>query len=71
MDFSSRLLLVVTGLMVLAGPPVQDAISKAMEGKNSSASPSRDVLNHVIEGLKVPAPAVVEVALDLGPARTL
>ena len=52
LDFSSRLLLIVTGLMVLAGPPEQDAISKAMEGKISSASLSRDVLNHVIDGLK-------------------
>jgi hypothetical protein len=52
LDYSSKLLLVVTGLMLLAGPHVQEAISKAMEAKVSSASPSREVLSHVIDGLK-------------------
>ncbi len=52
MDYSSRLLFIVTGLMVLAGPPMQDAITKAAEAKVSSASPSREVLSHVIDGLK-------------------
>jgi hypothetical protein len=38
--------------MVLAGPPMQDVITKAVEGRVSSASPSREVLSHVIDGLK-------------------
>jgi hypothetical protein len=52
--------LVVAGLTVLGGPPAQDAITKAVEAGASSASssresahePSREVLSHVIDGLK-------------------
>lgn len=56
MDYSSRLVLIVAGLTVLAGPPVQDAITKAVEAKVSSTSPShepsRELMSHVIDGLK-------------------
>jgi hypothetical protein len=52
LDYSSRLLFIVTGLLVLAGPPVQDVITNAVEARVASASLSRDVLNHVIDGLK-------------------
>jgi hypothetical protein len=64
LDYSSRLLLIVAGLTVLGGSPVQDAITKAVEAGASSASsshepsresshePSRELLSHVIDGLK-------------------
>lgn len=60
MDSLPRLVLVVAGLTVLSGSPVQDAITKAVEAGASSASssresshePSREVLSHVIDGLK-------------------
>jgi len=60
LDYLSRLVLVVAGLMVLGGSPVQDGITKAVEAGASSASsshesshePSREVMSHVIEGLK-------------------
>jgi hypothetical protein len=56
LDYSSRLVLIVAGLTVLVGPPVQDAITKAVEAKVSSASPShepsRELMSHVIDGLK-------------------
>lgn len=60
MDYLPRLVLVVAGLTVLGGSPAQDAITKAVEAGASSASssrgsshePSREVLSHVIDGLK-------------------
>ena len=60
MDYSSRLLLIVAGLTFLAGSPLQDAITKAVETGASSASspheplrePSREMMSHVIDGLK-------------------
>jgi hypothetical protein len=46
----------VAGLTVLGGSPVQDAITKAVEAGASSASSSheasRELLSHVIDGLK-------------------
>jgi len=42
--------------VLLAGPPVQDAITKAVEAKVSSGSalhePSHELMSHVIDGLK-------------------
>ena len=60
LDYLSRLLLIVAGLTVLGGSPVQDGITKAVEAEASSASssresshePSREVIGHVIDGLK-------------------
>jgi len=60
LDYLSRLLLIAAGLTVLGGSPVQDGITKAVEAEASSASssresshePSREVIGHVIDGLK-------------------
>jgi hypothetical protein len=57
LDYSSRLLLLVAApTVLLAGPPVQDAITKAVEAKVSSGSalhePSHELMSHVIDGLK-------------------
>jgi len=64
LDYLSRLVLIVAALTVLDGSPVQDAITKAVEAGASSASsslqpsresthePSREVMSHVIDGLK-------------------
>src|SRR6266436_1155108 len=50
--YSSRVLCVVTALAMLAGSPTQDAFTRAGDSSVSSASPSREVMSHVIDGLK-------------------
>jgi hypothetical protein len=60
LDYSSRLLLVVAGVAILVAPPVQDAIPNAVGAGVSRSSPSREssheasreLLSHVIDGLK-------------------
>jgi hypothetical protein len=37
---------------MLAGPPAQDAFTKAADSSVSSAAPSREVMSHVVDGLK-------------------
>src|SRR6266481_1029882 len=50
--YSLRVLLTVMGLALPAGPPLQDAFTKTAEPRDSSAAPSREVMSHVIDGLK-------------------
>jgi hypothetical protein len=50
--YSSRVLFVVVALALIAGSPAQDAFTRAGDSSVSSASPSREVMNHVIDGLK-------------------
>ena len=52
MYYSSRVLFVVVALALIAGSPAQDAFTRAGDSSVSSASPSREVMNHVIDGLK-------------------
>ena len=52
MYYASRVLFVVTALAMLSGPPRQDAFTKTADFSVSAAAPSREVLSHVIEGLK-------------------
>ena len=52
MYYSSRVLFVVTALAMLSGPPAQDAFTKTADCSVSAAAPSREVLGHVIDGLK-------------------
>jgi len=50
--YSSRVLFVVTALAMLSGPPAQDAFTKTADFSVSAAAPSREVMSHVIDGLK-------------------
>jgi hypothetical protein len=50
--YSSRVLFVVTALAMLSGPPTQDAFTKTADFSVSAAAPSREVMSHVIDGLK-------------------
>src|SRR6266850_1557600 len=50
--YSSRVLFVVVALAMISGSPTQDAFTRAVDSSVSSASPSREVLSHVIDGLK-------------------
>jgi len=50
--YSSRVLFVVTALAMLSGPPTQDAFTKTADFNVSGAAPSREVMSHVIDGLK-------------------
>ena len=50
--YSLRVPLTVMGLALLAGPPLQDALTKTAEPRDSSAAPSRELMTHVIDGLK-------------------
>src|SRR5258708_32950282 len=50
--YSSRVLFVVTALAMLSGPPTQDAFTKPADFSVSAAAPSREVMSHVIDGLK-------------------
>jgi hypothetical protein len=43
---------VVTALAMLSGPPTQDVFTKTGDFSVSAAAPSREVLSHVIDGLK-------------------
>ena len=52
MYYSSRVLLVVTALAMLCGPPTQDVFTKTADFSVSAAAPSREVMSHVIDGLK-------------------
>ncbi len=52
MYYSSRVLSVVTALATLSGPPAQDAFTKTADFSVSAAAPSREVMSHVIDGLK-------------------
>ena len=52
MYYSSRVLFVVTALAMLSGPPGQDAFTKTADFSVSAPAPSREVLSHVIDGLK-------------------
>ena len=52
MYYSSRVLFVVTALAMLSGPPAQDAFTKTADFSVSAAAPSREVMSHVIDGLK-------------------
>jgi hypothetical protein len=44
--------LVVTALAMLSGPPTQNAFTKTADFSVSEAAPSREVMSHVIAGLK-------------------
>ena len=52
MYYSSRVLFVVTALAMLSGPPTQDAFTKTADFSVSAPAPSREVMSHVIDGLK-------------------
>jgi hypothetical protein len=49
--YSSRVLFTVTALAMLSGP-TQDVFTKTADFSVSAAAPSREVLSHVIDGLK-------------------
>jgi hypothetical protein len=42
----------MTSVATLAGPTLQDAFTKTTEGKVASAPPTREIMSHVIDGLK-------------------
>ncbi|HMH81022.1 MAG TPA: hypothetical protein VK514_12405 [Candidatus Acidoferrum sp.] len=42
----------MTALAMLSGPPAQDAFTKTADFSVSAAAPSREVMSHVIDGLK-------------------
>ncbi len=52
MYYSSRVLFVVTALAMLSGRPTQDAFTKTADFSVSAPAPSREVMSHVIDGLK-------------------
>lgn len=52
MFYSSKVLLAVTALAMLVGPSTQDAFTKAGDSSAASAAPTREVMSHVIDGLK-------------------
>jgi hypothetical protein len=50
--YSSRVLLTVTCLAVIAGLPLQDAFTQAGETKSAAPPPTRELMVHVVDGLK-------------------
>jgi hypothetical protein len=47
-----KVLFVATALFMLSGPPTQDAFTKTADFSVSAPAPSREVMSHVIDGLK-------------------
>jgi hypothetical protein len=52
MYYPSRVLFVVTALAMLSGPPRQDAFTKTADFSVAAPAPSREMMSHVIDGLK-------------------
>ena len=52
MYFSPRVLLTMMSVATLAGPTLQDAFTKTTEAGVPSAPPTREIMSHVIDGLK-------------------